>query len=176
NFVVGLSYGIKKIEIGFISNLIISIITMVGTIISMSLSKILVNLIPNNVANLIGGIILILIGSWTVIKPLLKNVQSVGILDNPEQVDKDNSSHIDSKEALILALALSINNIGLGIGASITGLSIVLTSVFTFIFSLIMLVLGYFFGSYYLSNLFSKRATIISGLIIIALGVFEIFV
>ena len=95
---------------------------------------------------------------------------------NPEKADKDNSSNIDLKESLSLAFALSINNIGLGIGASITGLNIFLTSLFTFIFSLLMLLTGYFLGSYYLSKLFSKRATIVSGLIIIALGVYEIFI
>lgn len=177
NFVVGLSYGIKKIEIGIKSNLIISIITMLGTIISMSLSKIIVSYIPINFANMIGGIMLILIGGWTIVEPLLKSIKpAVDILKNPEKADRDKSSHIDSKEAITLALALSVNNIGLGIGASITGLSIFLTGAFTFIFSIIMLLLGYFVGSYYLSTIFNKKATIISGIIIMGLGIFEIFV
>ena len=176
NFVVGLSYGICKIKIGLASSLLVSLITMAGTIFSMSLSRILVNYIPGNSANLIGGIMLMLIGGWTIVESLLKRVQTVEILKNPEKADKDNSSHIDAKESIILALALSINNIGLGIGASITGLNILLTSALTFIFSIIMLVVGCFLGSFYLSKLFSKRATIISGLIIIALGIYEIFV
>lgn len=176
NFIVGISYGLKEIKIGWISNLIISLITMIGTILSMTLSKIVVNYIPTNIANIIGGIMLILLGIWTIIKPLLNNIQPIKILEKPESADKDKSLHIDSKEAVALALALSINNVGLGIGASITGLNIVLTAAFTFIFSMGLIVAGYIFGSYYLSKLFNKRTTIASGLLIIILGILEILV
>lgn len=173
NFVVGLSYGIKKIKIGFISNFIISFISMVGTVLSMSLSKVILKNIPGNLSKLIGSTILIIIGSWTIIKPLIKKVSQDGLLENPEKVDKDNSSTIDSKESIILAIALTINNIGLGIGASITGLNILLTSLLTFVLSIIMILIGFFLGTNYLSKAFGKSATIVSGLIIILLGLFE---
>ena len=176
NFVVGLSNGINEIKVGPFSNFIISIISMAGTIISMSLSKIIVNFIPEYVSNFLGSIMLVLIGGWTIAKPLLSNINSEGILDNPEKADKDNSSHIDIKESVALGFALTINNVGLGIGASITGLGILMTSIFTFIFSLLMIRLGHILGSDYLSKVFGKWATIISGLLIVALGVFEIYV
>ncbi len=173
NFVVGLSYGIKKIKVGHVSNLLISFITMIGTILSMLLSKGIVKLLPINGSNVVGSTILILIGVWTIVKPLIKGVDSDCILDNPEKADKDNSSTIDVKESIILALALSINNVGLGIGASITGLNILLTSILTFVLSFLMITFGCYLGSYYFSKLFSKRATIVSGVIIITLGIFE---
>jgi len=176
NFVVGLSYGTKKIKINLSSNFLVSLISLAGTILSMALSKIVVKLIPVNLSNLLGSAMLILIGCWTIVKPLFKGLKSDGILDNPEKADKDNSLSIDAKESVTLAFALTINNVGLGIGASITGLNIVLTSLLTFIFSLIMIKAGYFLGSYFFSKLFSKKATIISGLIIIALGITEMFI
>ena len=175
NFVVGVSYGIKKIKIGLVSNLLIALISLLGTILSMSVGKIIFNFLPGNTSNLIGSIILIIIGGWTIVKPLLKSI-SDGVLENPEKVDIDNSSNIDAKESIILAFALTINNVGLGIGASITGLNIVITSSLTFVFSLLMIIVGYALGSYYLSKVFSKNATIISGLIIIALGIYEMFI
>jgi putative sporulation protein YtaF len=176
NFVVGLSYGIKKIKIGLVSNLLIALISLAGTILSMSVGKIIFDFVPENASNLIGSIILILIGSWTIVKPLFKKIRSDDVLENPEKVDKDNSSSIDAKESVTLAFALTINNVGLGIGASITGLNIVITSSLTFIFSLSMIMIGYVLGSYCLSKVFSKKATIISGLIIIALGIYEMFI
>lgn len=176
NFVVGLSYGIKKIKINLVSNILISLITLTGTVLSMSFSKMIVILIPTNLSNIIGSTMLILIGAWTIIKPLFKNIHSDSILENPEKADKDKSSNIDAKESVTLALALTLNNIGLGIGASITGLNILITSIFTFVFSLLMIIAGYFLGSYYLSKKFTKKATLISGLIIISLGIFEIFI
>lgn len=170
NFVVGLSYGIKKIKIGVVSNLLISFISVSGTALSMLLSRFIVGPIPENISSFLGSIMLILIGVWTVVKPFVKKVRSVGILDHPEIADRDNSSTIEAKESIALALALTLNNVGLGIGASITGLNIVVTSIFTFAFSLLMIVGGYFLGSHYLSKVFNKRATVISGLLIIVLG------
>lgn len=176
NFVVGLSYGIKKVKIGLASNFLIALVSLLGTVISMSISKIIVNFIPENISNLIGSIMLILIGGWTIVKSLLKSADSDSILENPKKIDKDNSSNIDIKESVVLALALTVNNSGLGIGAAATGLNIITTSLLTFVFSLLMITVGYFLGSQCLSKIFSKRATIISGAIIIALGIFEIFV
>lgn len=176
NFVVGLSYGIKKIKIGPVSNFLIALISLVGTIISMLIGKVIFRFIPGNASNLLGSIILLLIGSWTIIKPLLKNTNSENILDNPERVDIDNSASIDVKESIALALALTINNFGLGIGASITGLNIVITSLLTFTFSIFMIIAGYSLGANYLSKVFTKRATVVCGLIIIILGIYEIVV
>ncbi len=176
SFVVGLSYGMRKVKIGLVSNLIIGLITLAGTILSMLAGKIIFHSISENVSNFIGSIMLILIGSWTLIKPLLKNLHSGEILENPEKADIDNSSSIDAKESIALAFALTINNVGIGISASITGLNVVLTSALTFVFSMLTIILGYVLGSYFLPQAFNKRATIISGLIIIALGIYEILI
>lgn len=176
NFVVGLSYGIKKIRIGLPSNFLIALISLLGTILSMSLGKVIYQFIPEHMSNIIGSILLILLGSWTIIKPLLKGEDPNDILENPEKADKDNSLYIDVKESVTLAFALTINNIGLGIGASVTGLNIALTSVLTFMFSLLMIIMGYFLGSSFSSKEFNHRATIVSGLIIIALGIYEMLI
>lgn len=176
NFVVGTSYGIKKIKIGFVSNFLISLISVAGTLLSMSFSKIIIDFAPKNISNLIGSIILILVGIFTIIKPLSGYKHSDDILENPEKADKDNSSNIDAKESIILALALTVNNVGLGIGAGITGLNIMITSLLTLVFSMLMIRVGYCLGSNYLSKLFNKKATIISGLIIIVLGIFEMYI
>lgn len=175
NFVVALSYGIKEIKIGFLSNFFISLISLIGTILSMTLSKVIVNIIPVNISKLIGSLILILIGLWTIVKPLLKDYSSNSILENPEKIDKDSSFSIDPKESITLAFALTINNIGLGIGGSIAGLNILITSFLTFIFSFLMILIGYFIGSKYFSKVLGNRATFISGLLMIGLGLSEAF-
>lgn len=176
NLAVGLSYGIKKIRIGWVSNLLIAIISLLGTILSMLVGKIIFTFIPKNAANLIGSTTILLIGSWSLIKPLLNKASADSLLDHPEKADMDNSANIDTKESIALALALTLNNIGLGIGASITGLNIILTSLFTFIFSMVSIITGYTIGSRYLSKAFSKSATVVSALIMIALGIYEMFI
>lgn len=62
------------------------------------------------------------------------NLSKLGdILNNPESADTDTSGNIDLKESSSLAIALALNNMGLGIGASITGLNVVFTSILTFL-------------------------------------------
>ena len=176
NIIVGLSYGIKKVKIGPLANLLIAVITLIGTVLSMALGKILLKIIPGNFVNSLGSIILLLIGLWTIIQPLLKSSDSDSIFENPEKVDIDKSSVIDAKESIILALALTVNNLGIGVGASIAGLNIVVTSLLTFVASILTITLGYFIGSRYLARVVNKRTTVISGLIIIILAVYELFI
>ena len=45
---------------------------------------------------------------------------------------------------------------------------------FTFIFSLITITIGYILGNSYLSKMFGKYASLVSGIIVIALGLYEI--
>ncbi len=96
------------------------------------------------------------------------------ILNNDKTLDMDHSGNIDVKEALTLAIALSINNLALGIGGSIAGLSILITTIFTFIFSILTLLLGLKIGSSCLCNFFGKYSSYISAFIIIIMGITEL--
>lgn len=188
NFVVGLCYGIKKINITLPINIIIALISSIGTILSMELGKLIINFIPQALTNAIGGLILIIIGLWAILSEFnsssKKSTSNKGnnfleledILSNPESADKDTSGNIEMKESFSLAVALSLNNMGLGIGASIAGLNIILTSVSTFFISLISISLGFTIGSKYLSKRLGKYAALVSGIIIIALGIYEILI
>lgn len=185
NFVVGLCYGIKKIKINLSINLLIAIISSIGTIISMELGSLIATFVPNNFTSILGGTILILIGLWAIIsefnenkklskttkKSSLSNIED--ILTNPEAADKDTSGSIDLKESFSLAIALALNNMGLGIGASIAGLNIILTTILTFFISIITISFGLTIGNKYLSQKLGKYAAVISGLIIILLGIYE---
>ena len=189
NFTVGIAYGIKKIKIGIYSNLVIALITGVGTFCSMSIGLIISNNIKIFSSSIIGGIILISIGSYFIWDSIPKDAIEIEnkpreenskkyfkLLQSPEKADIDKSGHIDKREALTLALALSLNNIGLGIGASIAGLNIFIITIFTFVFSILTIYIGYILGDTYLSKILGKYATMVSGIIIILLGLYEIFI
>lgn len=190
NFAVGVAYGIKKIKIGILSNLIIALISGTGTFLSMSLGLFINKIIPSAVSNLLGSIILIGIGFWFIIDFLYKNFKKkvqnsydknnhficIEILDNPEKADTDKSGHIDNKESIALALALSLNNLGLGMGSSISGANIIVTSLLTFIFSIPTIIIGYNLGNSIFSKLFREYTSLISGIIIVLFGLFELFV
>ncbi|EDS78610.1 putative sporulation protein YtaF [Clostridium botulinum C str. Eklund] len=189
SFTVGLSYGIKKINITPLINVLIGAITSLGTFIAMSIGLAISKFLSIKAANIIGSIMLIGIGIWLTVdffrktrsdkalKPACEigNLTASQILDNPEQADVDNSGSIDTKESLALALALTINNFGLGLGASIAGLNIFLTVLFTFLSSIITIKLGEVAGKKYLSKVCGKFAPLISSIIIIIIGLYELF-
>ena len=179
--VVSLAYGLKDIKINFSSTLVIASISALGTFISMILGKFLVDLIPVKLGDIIGGLVLLLLGFYFKEKKILtshnseNNSSPTFILENPEVADKDKSGNIDFKESLALSLALALNNFGLGIGASISGLNIAFTTISTFIISLIFISLGFYLSKTIKSKNISKNSNLIAGIIIIILSLFIIF-
>ncbi|HBI7339159.1 TPA: sporulation membrane protein YtaF, partial [Clostridium perfringens] len=170
--VVSLAYGLKDIKINFSSTLVIASISALGTFISMILGKFLVDLIPVKLGDIIGGLVLLLLGFYSIYsyfkeKKILtshnseNNSSPTFILENPEVADKDKSGNIDFKESLALSLALALNNFGLGIGASISGLNIAFTTISTFIISLIFISLGFYLSKTIKSKNISKNSNLI---------------
>lgn len=193
NLIVGLSYGAKKVRINFINNCIISFISGIGTFLAMLFGRTLLQLIPLKYSNIIGSGILILLGIFLLINWLRKDIDSKknteevndaasgfehyeNALRNPEIIDTNDSKTIDFKEALILGIVLCLNNIGLGIGASISGLNIFITSISSLIFSLVFIPIGYYIGEKVISDKLSRYSEIISICIILILGIYELFV
>jgi putative sporulation protein YtaF len=129
-----IAYSIWGIKITTLINLWISVITFVisflaafsGTMISGSLGK--------QLSSVIAMVLLTAIGSWMILEQFLRDMCSekpspkkwkniCHILLKPENADMDNSKHIDFKEATLLGIALSINNVGGGLSAGMIGLN-----------------------------------------------------
>lgn len=184
NFTVGIAYGVKNMKIPKSSNLLIAIVSAIGTILSMSIGVFVTKFIPSDIADMLGAFILVLLAMWFLIDFVRKtrkkisetNISNKNILDDPCEADKDKSGVIDIKESVILAFALTINNFGLGIGASITGLSISLTTIFTFIFSILAVIIGTKLGKGCFAKVLGKYAPLVSALMILFLGLYEMII
>ena len=191
NFIIGLSYGAKKIKINFVSNLLVALISCIGTIAAMLFGKLISKIIAPQYTNMFGSLILMLFGVFMLVnvckkksndnKELLCDSSSKvydynEMIKHPEAVDKNNSKTIEFKEAIILGLILCINNIGLGIGASISGLNIYITSISSLIFSILFIKLGCYFGRIVSSSKLANYSETISACIIIVLGIYELFI
>lgn len=187
-FAVCISYGMKKVKLSFIGALLISLITSLGTFLSMYLGKIITNFISPKIVTIIGGILLLILGLKIVIDFLKKyrkshvedllrhkKVSYGEILDNPIKADADNSGDIDIKECITLSIALTLNNLSVGIAASIAGISILLNTLFTFILTWINIGIGFYVGRRYASKLVGKYSDLVSGILIIILGIYQIF-
>jgi putative sporulation protein YtaF len=186
NVVVGTAYGIKKIKIGIIANLIIAIVTSSGTFLSMSLGWYIAKFIPQSVSNVLGAGIIVILGIYFVIQSLIKLIRNTNskelalkdlsdMVEYAEHSDVDKSGHIDNKEAFILALGLTFNNLGTGVAASITGVNIYYTVIATFIISILTIILGVSIGKNVFGRFFGKYAPLIAGVLLIILGFIEMF-
>lgn len=189
SLIIGISYGIKRIKIKLIINLIIAVIVTLSTFLSMCLGALISNYLPIKFCNYIGSALLILVGLYILWDYYKKkrhlgnsnDVEFMNSLDYDEIIklnktaDINGSGNIEIKEAVTLALSLSINNLALGIGASISGVSIILTTILTFVFSIITMIIGLKLGSRYLSKIFGEYSSLFSAIIIIAMGIFEFF-
>lgn len=182
-FTVAIAYGLKNIKINLSSNLVIAFISSLGTFLSMKLGTALTTVLPEKSAVLIGSVILLILGVYFIFdyyKQLklsrpsntCDDVKSpICILDKPEIADIDKSGSIEFKESFMLSIALALNNVGLGIGASVAGLNIVLTTLITFIFSIVIIPLGLYCSRKLLNNKLGEKGSLISGILLIVLAV-----
>lgn len=210
NLGVAIAFGMRKIRLPFISNLIIAVMTSLGTYISMKAGEYVFTLMPTVLANYLSSGIMIAAGGWVMFQSRAKpdenngkrekeyevaardsvdvthrtvisvRIKSLGlliyILREPATVDRDYSGSIDFKEAFLLGLALTLNNLAGGIGGGMAGLNPELTATLTLITSLIFFVTGMRVGHNYFSNWIGERASQMAGLVLIAIGVYELFV
>jgi putative sporulation protein YtaF len=175
------AYSIRGIRISTLINLWVSVITFVisfgaafsGTVISGVISK--------KVTSVIAMLLLSAIGTWMIIEPYLKkNRDHTGgggkkknayhVLLNPDEADLDNSKHIDFKEATLLGIALSINNIGGGVSAGMIGLNSFLVGLLSAVFSFIALWAGNYIAAFFIRWNLSNKAAAAAGLLLIAIS------
>ena len=168
--IIGISCGIRKSYIPFLEAIIISLITFTGTFLSIHMGLQITAFIPAQAAQIFGCVILILLGIYYVIKPFLKKEEP---LSDP---DKQKPHKLSLKEAILIGLALSINNVGMGIGASISGVPLIPTSLITLVVCILFLIIGNHIGKIRFFFLINRFADTVAGLILVCLGVYELFV
>ena len=183
-FVVAMSYGFKNIKIKPFINFVISFISSLGTFISMEIGLALINIFPLSVVIILGSIIMLLLGLYCLLdyrKVFKKSTNHedrnlnpsspIVILEKPEIADTNKSGTIEFKESILLSIALALNNVGLGIGASIAGLHIILTTIVTLIITIILIPLGFLCSKKLLNTWIGKSGSLISGILLIILAV-----
>lgn len=176
SFGIGITYGLRKIKLSFLSSITLFIISILITSSSILIGKNLNYILPQFITSLIGSLLLILMGSLILFqvinkkenKPISKFQTSnsfaygesqkiykffikflgitIQIIKDPISSDLDNSKKIDIKEATYLGITLSIDSFCIGIGSSILGISSILFPILVSIFQIIFLSLGRLFA------------------------------
>lgn len=76
---------------------------------------------------------------------------------------------------MAVGLGLSLNNLGAGLAAGVSGISVFLAATANFAVSFFFLMLGFRLGSRLLGKLPGKFAPFLSGLLLVLLGLVEWF-
>lgn len=193
NLGVGIAYGVLKIKISPISNLIIAVISFIATWLSAKAGEAISLYLNPQLAVILGAILLCGVGIWVISQPIItahKMNQPIidlqifntkiymgptEILRYPERIDFDNSRDIGYWEAVLLGTALSINALAGGLYAGIAGISSLYQASLVGLISFFTIAAGCYFGKKYVAEQLGKYATIISGTLLIVIGVHQLF-
>jgi putative Mn2+ efflux pump MntP len=172
NASVGAALGMRGRRVPIGPNALIAGITMAGTAGAMTSGRVIARLLPSGLANGLGAAIVIAIGIGTLITALGALRRSADPRTRPvRQSASGTRTAVSWGEAIALGVALSLNNIGSGIGAGIAGVSPLLTTVLAGAFSLVVVGGGSRVGRSLGRLLVSGRDSVVAGAILVALGV-----
>ncbi|MDD2378185.1 MAG: sporulation membrane protein YtaF [Bacilli bacterium] len=199
---VGISYGIRNIKIPLTSKIILCLLSIIHASIGLMFGKWLMSILPIQITNILGGILLISMGIWIVFQSLfskndleekdksvykVKKVRTIDlyiaplkltikIIKDPVCGDIDNSNIIDAKEAFFLGVALSLDSLIATIGSGAAGVSSFFIPFMIGIFQMIFLTIGTLIGRKLseFSNINKKVVFVISGILLIAIGIIRL--
>ncbi|MDA8387979.1 MAG: manganese efflux pump [Nitrospiraceae bacterium] len=179
-----IAYSIRGIRISLPINLWVSVITFVVSFGAALSGKIISGLITREVSSILAMLLLSAIGSWMILEPYRKKNRdcTVGpgeksichVLLNPKDADMDDSKHIDFREATLIGIALSINNIGGGVSAGMIGLNSFLIGSLSALISFLALWAGNYISEFFIRWKISNKAAFVAGLLLIAIGIEQI--
>lgn len=170
---VGLSYGLRGVRIRAAQNLFISLVSLLGTCLSVGLGNRLLFFLPASLAGRTGSIILMLLGAYYIAK--WGGTFFTGRRTPPAGL-RESADIGQPLEILILSLTLSVNNIGIGLSASMAGLPLLPAAVTTFLCSALFLFGGNRLGQSRFLRLIGYGADPLSGLLLIGLGILQLII
>lgn len=164
NLGISMAYGLRANRIPFIYNLIISMISACCAYLAIIAGNVLSDFLTLTTSNFIGGSLLIGLGIWVVMKPS----------DCSEGTK--NMVSIQWKESILLGFILALNCLSIGFSAGITGVPPLSTSISVGFFSFISIAIGVRLGHKIGMTWFGKQAERIGGILLILIGIVEIFI
>lgn len=178
---VGVSYGLRGVHVRMLQNLFISLIALLGTCLSVGFGGLLVPLLPSAVSRWAGSLILIVLGIYYIAKWSLNSLSDRASKNLTESKTsalistERPRSCLTATEVLLLSFTLSANNLGIGLSASIAGLTLAPAATATCICSILFLYLGNQLGRSRVMRLIGGLSDPLSGILLISLGLIQFF-
>ena len=191
-FAASFAYGCKKIKIPMLSALTINLICTVVIGLSFLFGTILVQYIPEWLAVGLSFSILLILGLVKLFDSITKSIIRkhtqfnkeinlsvfnlklvMRLYADPEAADVDASKSISPREAVALAVSLSLDGLAVGLGAAMIGIDIWILIVFTLVTDFIALLFGGWLGNKAASKL-RLNISWLAGIILIGLAVMQL--
>ncbi|MGM0878874.1 MAG: sporulation membrane protein YtaF [Bacillota bacterium] len=203
SFGVGLTYGVRNILIPMRSLFTILVITGTVIFVSMSIGHGIRGFISPDIAEMLGGLLLITLGCWTFYNLYKTNNEEkndtsttsfsqidkkdstknnlefknlkvvIKILRTPIKADVDQSGWISIKEVSTLGIALSLDAFGAGIGAAFLGYPILLTPIIIAIMSAIFVYVGIVVGAKFANLKWISQLRCLPSFLLIIIGIYK---
>lgn len=187
-FVASFAYGANKIEIPFTSIVIIDLVCVFFLAISVFFGELVKCFLSDYVTSIFGFLILFFLGVFylfeSIIKTYFKNKITsrskvkvklfdiwliIDIYVDEIKADFDNSKRLNSREALYLAVALSLDSLAIGFSSGLGNINILLIIFMSFIFHILTIWSGLLIG-----KKFAEKSKInlswITGILLICLA------
>ncbi len=187
-FVASFAYGANKIEIPFTSIIIIDLVCVFFLAISVFFGELVKCFLSDYVTSIFGFLILFFLGVFylfeSIIKTYFKNKITsrskvkvklfdiwliIDIYVDEIKADFDNSKRLNSREALYLAVALSLDSLAIGFSSGLGNINILLIIFMSFIFHILTIWSGLLIG-----KKFAEKSKInlswITGILLICLA------
>ena len=169
---IGLSYGMRKSKIPLKLNILIGFIVFSMCLIGFLIGNILSMFFNDFILTLLGSFLLLILGSQIIIKEIIKNREIKRRNIKYEGNEIYNLDEITFKDAIMLAMAISMDAMAAGISASLIGIKTMFFPILVMIAHVIFLNLGMFFGKNVknISNIPQNLWSIISGILLILIA------
>jgi putative Mn2+ efflux pump MntP len=158
NLGVGVALGVRGRRLGAIANLIVAGITMAATAASVTCGHLLSKIIPSAVTGWLGPLIIIAIGIATAC--------TCAQTRPPPDFDRV----VSRREAITFGVALSVNNLGTGVGAGVLGIHAFAATVSAGLLSFVCVGGGCHFGRVLGRLVLRRYAPLVAGMLLLAVG------
>jgi putative sporulation protein YtaF len=172
NLAVGTAFGMRDRRVSAGPNLIIATVTMATTAGAITFGRTLSQTLAPSVGSALGSAIIIAVGAGTVITAL-SSTRRPERSPTAAEAPVTNLTHRDGlspREALAVGVALSMNNLGTGVGAGVAGIPALATTLLAGVFSLLAVGGGSRIGWSLGRAVFGRGAPLIAGLVLLAVG------
>lgn len=182
---VGFTYSLKGIKIPVLSKIIICFISFCTALISVTAGGKLSQYLPYGLEQILSCAMLASLGGYLIISEFKskKNTEkkqrthvklfdfTIKVISNPGVGDYNNSKIIETKEAIYIGFALSLDCIGAGFGYGISNANIWLFPFFVGLFQVFLISAGAFIGKLFSKLPINSRViSVMPGVILIVLS------